>query len=91
MERFRLLKYGKSCHRTGVVRLTPEEVPYPALPAPHAHHRHTLSPEMLLFCGCTLEYRMLFRGGCTCRHGICGTAVVVCGGDSLAASCCVGL
>ena len=36
-------------------------------------------------------YRMLFHGGCTCRHGKCGAAVVVCGEDSGAASCCVGL
>jgi len=34
---------------------------------------------------------MLFHGGCTCHHGKCGTAVIICGEDSGAASCCGGV
>ena len=48
---------------------------------------HTRSGNVMILW----EYRMLFHGGCTCRHGKCGTAVTVCGEDSGAASCCVGL
>ena len=36
-------------------------------------------------------YRMLFHWSCTGHHGKCGTAVIVCGEDSGAASGCVAL